>query len=78
MYFQLALTHATNIFQVLLRLDKTVTDLSLRYGTNEQEKMNHRPGVLTISLGYIYAHYFFSGYFWDELLQYAPVSFYMG
>jgi magnesium transporter len=48
MYFQLATTNASNTSQVLLRLDKTITDLSLRYDTNEQEKMNHRLGVLTI------------------------------
>ncbi len=48
MYFQLASTNASNTSQVLLRLDKTITDLSLRYDTNEQEKMNHRLGVLTI------------------------------
>jgi magnesium transporter len=48
MYFQLASTNASNTSQVLVRLDKTITDLSLRYDTNEQEKMNHRLGVLTI------------------------------
>ncbi len=48
MYFQLASTNASNTSQVLLRLDKTITDLSLRYDANEQEKMNHRLGVLTI------------------------------
>jgi magnesium transporter len=47
MYFQLASTNAVNTSQVLLRLDKTITDLSLRYDANEQEKMNHRLGILS-------------------------------
>ena len=48
MYFKLALTTTQNTSQVMLRLDKTTTDLSLRYDSNSQDKMNHRLGVLTI------------------------------
>ena len=48
MYFQLASTTAINTSQVILRLDKTTTDLSQRYDSNSQDKMNHRLGVLTI------------------------------
>ncbi len=48
MYFKLAITTVNNTSQVMLRLDKTTTDLSLRYDSNAQEKMNHRLGVLTI------------------------------
>ena len=48
MYYRLASTTATNTSQVMLRLDKTTTDLSLRYDSNSQDKMNHRLGVLTI------------------------------
>ncbi len=48
MYFKLASTTVTNTSQVMLRLDKTTTDLSLRYDSNAQDKMNHRLGVLTI------------------------------
>ena len=48
MYFQLASTTASNTSQVMLRLDKTTTDLSQRYDSNSQDKMNHRLGVLTI------------------------------
>ena len=48
MYFKLASTTGLNTSQVMLRLDKTTTDLSLRYDSNSQDKMNHRLGVLTI------------------------------
>jgi len=48
MYFKLASSTTQNTSQVMLRLDKTTTDLSLRYDSNSQDKMNHRLGVLTI------------------------------
>ena len=48
MYFKLASITTQNTSQVMLRLDKTTTDLSLRYDSNSQDKMNHRLGVLTI------------------------------
>jgi len=48
MYYRLASTTASNTSQVMLRLDKTTTDLSQRYDSNSQDKMNHRLGILTI------------------------------
>lgn len=47
-YFELASANASAASQTTLRLDKTVSDLSQRYNTNQQEKTNHRLAVLTI------------------------------
>ena len=48
MYMQLATTTSTNTSYILLRLEKTITDLTMHYDANAQDKMNHRLGVLTI------------------------------
>lgn len=48
MYMQLATTSSTNTSYILLRLEKTITDLIQHYDANAQDKMNHRLGVLTI------------------------------
>jgi len=47
-YFQLAGANASAASQQVLRLDKTIFDLSQRFDTNQQEKTNHRLAVLTI------------------------------
>ena len=47
-YFQLASANASAASQAVLRLDKTISDLSQRFDSNQQEKTNHRLAVLTI------------------------------
>ena len=47
-YLQLATVNSLAASQAVSRLDKTITDLSQRYDTNQQEKTNHRLAILTI------------------------------
>jgi magnesium transporter len=47
-YLQLATVNSLAASQAVLRLEKTITDLSQRFDTNQQEKTNHRLAILTI------------------------------
>jgi magnesium transporter len=47
-YLQIASVNAMAASQAVSRLDKTITDLSQRYDTIQQEKTNHRLAILTI------------------------------
>lgn len=47
-HFQLAVTNAESASQSVDRLGRSLTDLSYRYDSNQQEKTNHRLAVLTI------------------------------
>jgi len=47
-YLQLATVNSLAASQAVSRLEKTITDLSQRFDTNQQEKTNHRLAILTI------------------------------
>jgi len=47
-YFQLATANASAASQGVSRIEKTISDLSQRFDSNQQEKTNHRLAVLTI------------------------------
>jgi magnesium transporter len=47
-HFQFAAANASAASKAVSRLDKTITDLGQRFDMNQQEKTNHRLGVLTI------------------------------
>ena len=47
-YLQLATVNALAASRAVSTLDKTITDLSQRYDTSQQEKTNHRLAILTI------------------------------